>query len=172
MSHPVLTVRPAALGTEADALGDLLVEYMTWATGQLRATFGIDSPTDPADMRSSLAEYAKPSSVLLVAATESGELAGTGALRTLAPGIVEIKRMYVRPAWRGQGVGSRLLDGLVDQAIRLGASTIRLDTARFMADAQGMYRSRGFAQREPYPGTEIPPHLQQYWFFFERTATG
>ncbi|GAA2795720.1 GNAT family N-acetyltransferase [Crossiella cryophila] len=172
MSHPVLTVRPAALRTEADAVGDLLVEYMTWATGQLRATFGVDSPTDPSAMRAGLAEYATPASVLLVAVAESGELAGTGAVRTLEPGVAEIKRMYVRPAWRGQGVGSRLLDGLLDQAARLDASTIRLDTARFMADAQGMYQSRGFVRRDPYPGTEIPPHLQQYWYFFERTVTG
>ena len=38
-----------------------------------------------------------------------------------------------------------------------------------MADAQRLYRSRGFAERTPYAGTEIPPHLQQYWIFFERT---
>ncbi|WP_329066536.1 GNAT family N-acetyltransferase [Amycolatopsis sp. NBC_01480] len=167
-----LLVRPADLAAEADAVGDLMVEYMTWATKQFRATFGLDAPTDPAQMRDGLDDYAKPSSALLVAVTADGDLAGAGALRTLEPGIVELKRMYVRPAWRGRHVGSRLLDGLLDQAAELGASTIRLDTARFMQDAHGLYRSRGFVERDHYQGTEIPPDFQQYWAFFERSVTG
>jgi GNAT superfamily N-acetyltransferase len=149
-----------------------MVEYMTWATGQFKAAFGIDAPTDPARMRDNVDDYGKPSSALLVAVAADGNLAGAGALRTLEPGIVELKRMYVRPAWRGQHVGSQLLDRLLDQAAELGASTIRLDTARFMHDAQGLYRSRGFAERLPYPGTEIPPDFQQYWAFFERPVAG
>jgi hypothetical protein len=65
-------------------------------------------------------------------------------------------------------VGSQLLDRLLEEAVRMEARTVRLDTVRFMADAQRLYRSRGFAERTPYEGTEIPPHLQQYWIFFER----
>ena len=50
------------------------------------------------------------------------------------------------------------------------AHMLRRDTCRFMTDAQRMYRSRGFVERAPYPGTEIPDHLQQHWLFFERAA--
>jgi hypothetical protein len=49
-----------------------------------------------------------------------------------------------------------------------GATVVRLDTVRLMAEAQRTYRSRGFVERPPYEGTEIPPHLQQHWLFFER----
>ncbi|WP_328603870.1 GNAT family N-acetyltransferase [Amycolatopsis sp. NBC_00345] len=172
MPQLLVSIRPADLTSEEGAVGDLMVEYMTWATGQFKASFGIDAPTDPAQMRDNVADFGKPSSALLVAVGAGGELAGAGALRTLEPGVVELKRMYVRPAWRGRHVGSQLLDRLLDQAAELGASTIRLDTARFMHDAQGLYRSRGFAERPPYQGTEIPPDFQQYWAFFERPVTG
>jgi len=52
----------------------------------------------------------------------------------------------------------------------MGATTILLDTCRFMTDAQRLYRSRGFVERSPYEGTEIPPRLQDLWIFFERQA--
>jgi ribosomal protein S18 acetylase RimI-like enzyme len=172
MSQPVVNIRSADLASEADAIGDLMVEYMTWATARFKATFGVDAPTDPGQMRENVAEYDTPSSALLVAVAASGELAGAAALRSLEPGIVEIKRMYVRPAWRGRHVGSRLLDHLLDHAAQRHASTIRLDTARFMDDAQSLYRSRGFEERDPYEGTEIPAPLQRYWRFFERSVTG
>jgi hypothetical protein len=54
----------------------------------------------------------------------------------------------------------------------MGAATLRLDTCRFMSDAQRLYRSRGFAERTPYEGTEIPPRLQHHWVFFERSLDG
>ena len=95
-------------------------------------------------------------------------MVGVAGLRTLEPGVAEVKRMYVVPECRGMHVGSQLLDRLLEEAGRMQAPTVRLDTVRFMADAQRLYRSRGFAEREPYVGTEIPPHLQQYWIFFER----
>jgi hypothetical protein len=45
---------------------------------------------------------------------------------------------------------------------------VRLDTCEFMTDAQRLYRSRGFVERDPYEGTEIPERLRTYWLFFER----
>ena len=69
-----------------------MVEYMTWAIKQFKATCGLEAPTDPAQMRDGLDDYAKPSSALLVAVAADGDLAGAGALRTLEPGIVELKR--------------------------------------------------------------------------------
>jgi hypothetical protein len=45
---------------------------------------------------------------------------------------------------------------------------VLLDTVRFMADAQRLYRARGFVEREPYEESEIPRHLREHWLFFER----
>jgi GNAT superfamily N-acetyltransferase len=77
--------------------------------------------------------------------------------------------MYVAPDWRHRHVGSAILDRLLDQAAELGATTVLLDTCRFMTEAQQLYRSRGFVERPPYGGTEIPPRLQDHWIFFERS---
>jgi hypothetical protein len=52
----------------------------------------------------------------------------------------------------------------------MGATTVLMDTCRFTSDAQRLYRSRGFVERSPYEGTEIPPRLQHLSIFFERTA--
>ena len=164
-----IIVRRADIAAEAEEITKLLVDYMTAATEELLATFGVDAPAEVSGMRASLQEYGDPSRALLVAQDSTGSLVGVGALRTLEPGVVEVKRMYVVPQCRGLGVGSRLLDSLLDEATRMGASTVRLDTVRFMAPAQALYRSRGFAERPPYLGTEIPPQLQQYWIFFERS---
>ena len=76
--------------------------------------------------------------------------------------------MYVVPRWRDRHVGSALLDALLDEARARRANLVRLDTCRFMTDAQRLYRSRGFVERPPYEGTEIPERLRQYWIFFER----
>ena len=164
-----IVIRRADLAAEADEIAKLLVDYLTTALRELRETFGIqDSPTDVSGVRDSLSEYSDPSKALFVAQDPDGGLVGVAGLRTIEPGVVEVKRMYVVPESRGLRVGSQLLDRLLAEAEGLGAATVRLDTARFMADAQRLYRSRGFAERSPYPGSEIPPHLQQYWIFFER----
>jgi ribosomal protein S18 acetylase RimI-like enzyme len=86
----------------------------------------------------------------------------------LGPDIAEVKRMYVDPRWRGNHVGSAILDALLAEARAREARMIRLDTCRFMTSAQALYRSRGFTERPPYEGTEIPERLQQHWIFFER----
>jgi ribosomal protein S18 acetylase RimI-like enzyme len=78
--------------------------------------------------------------------------------------------MYVVPEARSLGLGSRLLDRLLEAAAESGASVIRLDTADFMDSAQRLYRSRGFIERPPYEGTEIPTQLHEHWLFFERTV--
>lgn len=157
------------LGTDAEAVTALIVEYLTWATGRLHEEFGVhESPTDLGSITESLPAFAPPAGVMTVA-EQDGELIGVGALRLLEPGVSEVKRMYVSPRSRARGLGSALLDSLVEDASAvLGAATVRLDTCRFMADAQRLYLSRGFVERTPYEGTEIPPHLQQYWRFFER----
>ena len=100
------------------------------------------------------------------------KLAGVGALRKLRLGVIEVKRMYVAPEWRDRHLGSAILDRLLEEARKMGATTVRLDTCRFMTDAQRLYRSRGFVERTPYEGTEIPTRLQHLWIFFERTPIG
>jgi GNAT superfamily N-acetyltransferase len=152
---------------EADAV-ELMAAYLSWGAEQLREHYGIDdAPANPAQVRAGLGAYQAPRGCLLVAYS-AGRPVGVGALRQLADGASEIKRMYVVPEARSLGIGSGLLDRLLEAATDAGATTVRLDTAGFMSAAHGLYRSRGFTERPPYEGTEIPSHLHEHWLFFER----
>ena len=163
-------VREAQPGVDDEAVAALMVEYLTWAIDRLASDYGVDEPpTHPSLVRDSLVNYRPPIGKLLLAECD-GQPAGVGALHMLEAGTAEVKRMYVAPAWRNRRVGSAILDQLLDMAREMGASTVLLDTCRFMTDAQRLYRSRGFVERPPYEGTEIPLRLQHLWIFFERSA--
>ncbi len=71
---------------------------------------------------------------------------GCGAVRLIEPGIAEIKRMYVAPSVRGQGIGGRIVAALEAEAIRLHAHRILLETGPRQPEAIAMYQRAGFAE--------------------------
>ncbi|MEU6641956.1 GNAT family N-acetyltransferase [Saccharomonospora sp. NPDC046836] len=75
---------------------------------------------------------------------------GCGAVRSIEPGVAEVKRMYVRPAARGRKVSRGLLGALEERARALGARRLVLETGTRHAAAIGLYRSAGFSDIEPY----------------------
>jgi len=97
--------------------------------------------------------YAEPGGVLLLALVD-GAPAGCGALRPLTdvdyPNACEMKRLYVRRAFRRFGLGRTLAQALMDHATRAGYSTLLLDTLDDMEAARGLYESLGFAKVPPY----------------------
>jgi putative acetyltransferase len=93
--------------------------------------------------------YAPPRGALLVARA-NGASAGCVALRPLDDESAEIKRLYVRDAFRGAGVGRALVAELIALAGRAGYTRLRLDTHSTMIPAQNLYRSFGFAEIPPY----------------------
>lgn len=94
-------------------------------------------------------DYALPSGRLLLA-FDGTELAGCIALRKIDAQVCEMKRLYVRPSFRGKGLGRLLTQALIRAAIEIGYSLMRLDTLPSMREAQGLYRSLGFRLIEPY----------------------
>lgn len=95
-------------------------------------------------------DYAPPQGRLLLAAHEP-ESAGCVALRPLEDDICEMKRLYVRPAFRGQGLGKMLAERLIADARGIGYQRMRLDTVEpAMGTAVAMYRSFGFREIAPY----------------------
>ena len=104
-------------------------------------------------------EYAEPRGALLLAEVD-GAVAGCGALRPLAdadyPNACEMKRLYVRPAFRRFGLGRLLAVALMDRATEAGYSTMLLDTLDDMEAARGLYASLGFGEVPPYYYNPIP----------------
>ena len=104
-------------------------------------------------------EYAGPSGRLLLAFVDD-EVAGCGAFRALADvdhaNACEMKRLYVRPAFRRFGLGRLLAQALIDDARRAGHSTMLLDTLDDMESARGLYASLGFEEVAPYYYNPIP----------------
>jgi ribosomal protein S18 acetylase RimI-like enzyme len=95
-------------------------------------------------------EYALPEGRLLLAEYE-GQLAGCVALHKVEPGICEMKRLYLRPQFRGKGLGRTLAEHLIAEARQAGYRRVRLDTVEpVMKDAVAMYRAMGFRDIAPY----------------------
>ncbi|HXD07923.1 MAG TPA: GNAT family N-acetyltransferase [Burkholderiaceae bacterium] len=104
-------------------------------------------------------EYASPEGTLLLAYC-GGALAGCGAMRPLPdavePNACEMKRLYVRRAFRRFGLGRTLAEALMAHATRAGYSSMYLDTLDDMEAARGLYASLGFEDVPPYYFNPIP----------------
>jgi ribosomal protein S18 acetylase RimI-like enzyme len=70
-----------------------------------------------------------------------------------------MKRLYVRPAFRGLGIGHLLVDRIIDEAVGAGYVRMRLDTLPSMGTAQDLYRARGFREIPPYTRNPVPGAL-------------
>jgi putative acetyltransferase len=87
--------------------------------------------------------------IVFFAARVSGALAGCGAL-VEHEGYGELKRFYVRPSFRGHGLGRRLLRAVEAEAVRRQCPTLRLETGTLQPEAIEMYRSGGYVTRSPF----------------------
>jgi GNAT superfamily N-acetyltransferase len=95
-------------------------------------------------------DYAPPDGRLLLA-KDDDQIAGCIAMRKLGPGVCEMKRLFVRQAYRSTGLGRVLVNSIIDEARKLGYTHMRLDTLPGRMDkAIALYRSIGFVEIEPY----------------------
>lgn len=104
-------------------------------------------------------EYVAPDGLLLLALVD-GAVAACGAFRPLldadTPNACEMKRLFVRPAFRGFGLGRMLAQALMDRATEAGYSAMLLDTLDDMQAARGLYESLGFAEVPPFYFNPLP----------------
>jgi putative acetyltransferase len=104
-------------------------------------------------------DYAPPDGRLLLAAYDT-QLAGCVAVHKLSTDICEMKRLYLRPQFRGQRLGRVLADRIILEARQIGYQRMRLDTVEpVMKDAVALYRKIGFREIEPYCTNPIPGAL-------------
>jgi GNAT superfamily N-acetyltransferase len=151
----LLAVSMVTIGRESPSSADA-----RWCLGhyfaELRERFGLEEDrTLPAEE----VELVPPAGAFLVARS-NGQPAGCGALKTHAPGVGELTRMWVDRPHRGVGIGARMLDELEAQAVRLGHACVRLYTERSLLEAQAMYRSRGYVEIPRYNDDPYATH----WF--------
>jgi ribosomal protein S18 acetylase RimI-like enzyme len=100
-------------------------------------------------------DYGPPHGAFLVA-EQGGEAIGCVALRLHVDGVAELKRLYVRPAARGQGLGRQLAEGMIAEARRLGYQRVVLDTLPSMHEARALYDALGFRLANAYRPNPVP----------------
>ena len=166
----MVTIRSIRDESERDRLHvrELIWEFLQWLHARISKEFGetIDIEAMLAQDMAELQMYLPPDGALLLA-VDGEEVVGLVCLRAIAADVGEVKRMYVREAYRGRAIGRRLLNGIIAQAKARGYTTLRLDSALFMTEARSLYRSTGFREIEPYSESGIPPELHQYAVFME-----
>ncbi len=107
--------------------------------------------------------YAPPDGRLLLAEYE-GQLAGCVALHQWDAGVCEMKRLYLRPTFRGKGLGRVLAETIIAEGRGIGYQHMRLDTIEpIMKDAVKMYRKLGFREIEPYRPNPIAGAIYMEW---------
>ncbi len=112
-----------------------------------------------AELAELVTHYAEPQGLLLLALVD-GAVAGCGGFRALPdvdyPNACEMKRLFVRPAFRRFGLGRLIAQALIDRALEAGYSNMLLDTLDDMEAARGLYESLGFEEVPPYYFNPIP----------------
>ena len=141
---PGLVLAQAASAAQVATVRELFLEYAK------TLGFSLCFQSFDQELASLPGDYAPPCGRLLLAEVD-GAAAGCVALHALGADICEMKRLYLRPAFRGKGLGRVLVEAILGEAREQGYRLIRLDTVEpVMKDAVAMYRKLGFREIAPY----------------------
>ena len=167
----MIEIVPAQTGKALEHVITLSQEYVGWMIAEIRLHYPeldiqeFTSEHDYDDVRKKFpGEHIPPNGCLLVALSD-GEACGCVALGKLTKSICEMRTLYVRPAYRGTGVGRNLAEASLDEARKFGYSHVRLDTLAFMESALNLYRSLGFYDIAAY--RDVSASLKQHICFLE-----
>lgn len=135
--------RPEEIGALFREYTDMLVE------GDPDFAVYLDQQHYEEELRHLEAKYGGPAGRLVLARAD-GEAAGCVALRRMSDTRCELKRLYVRPAFRGRGLGRTLTERMIAEARQIGYRDMVLDTLPFLTEAISLYRRLGFQEIAQY----------------------
>ena len=144
-----IQVRPVLTSQDIDVIHHLFQQYAD-ALG-----FDLAFQDFNMEMKELPGEYSPPRGRLYIAYWQEA-VAGCIALRPIDPQVGEMKRMYVRPEYRGKGIGSALAQTLINDARKIGYERIRLDTVPSMKIARHIYEGLGFKEIPAYRYNPLP----------------
>ena len=144
------TIAEAESAADMAEIRALFVEYQQW--------LGVDLCfKDFAEAIDNLpGYYAPPAGSLLLARMLDGAVAGGVGMWPLELGVCEMKQLFVRPPWRGSGLGRRLAVAVVEAGQAAGYARMRLDTLPHLEAATVLYRSMGFIEAAPHDDNPSP----------------
>jgi GNAT superfamily N-acetyltransferase len=163
-----LVLRRLSSVDDLSAALELMAGYVEEIRRNLLGGYGLEleDATPDSALLVEIAGLLEPPQALYLAEI-GGRPAGTGGLKQVAPGVAEIRRMYVDPPFRGRGIARAVLERLVADGRAAGFHALRLESAVWMVEAHALYHSCGFVDAPPHPDPEFGcfpglEHLARY----------
>ncbi|MEX1252493.1 MAG: GNAT family N-acetyltransferase [Hyphomonas sp.] len=165
-----ITIHEAASPLEVAAFGGLISEYVAWCRERYRddpwlVEMAFSHQGLDAELAALTTLYAPPNGRMLIAEDADNILGGV-ACKHVDEDTCEMKRLFVRTAANGRGLGRKLCEALMKSGARDGYRRMRLDTTRDMVEAIGLYRSMGFTDCAPF--VDYPERMRPMMLFMER----
>ena len=157
-----MEIRLAASAEDLEQIKHLFREYFEWIRRDLEVDMSYQGVED--ELASLPGAFSLPDGCLLLAESD-GQTVGCVALRRHDTHTCELKRMYVKPEYRGRGIGRALGERIIHEAKCKGYQLMVLDTEVSLKNAQQLYDSLGFKLTQQY--YEVPPDILKRTIFME-----